>query len=128
MVGVINKNNESAHRKEAQGLILWCKENNLTLNIKKPKELIIDFRRKRNVHLPLYINGEEVERVGSFKLRGTYISEDLSWTINANMLVNKAQKRLYFLRMLRKLTLSQHLLLSYYRSTIESVLTYGLLA
>ena len=38
------------------------------------------------------------------------------------------QKRLYFLRMLRKLNLSQHLLLSYYRSTIQSVLTYGILA
>uniref|UniRef100_A0ABM5GPN4 Single-strand DNA endonuclease ASTE1 isoform X2 n=1 Tax=Pogona vitticeps TaxID=103695 RepID=A0ABM5GPN4_9SAUR len=84
--------------------------------------------RKRNVHLPLYINGEEVERVGSFKFLGTYISEDLSWNINGNMLMKKAQKRLYFLRMLGKLNLSQHLLLSYYRSTIESVLTYGILA
>ena len=41
----------------------------------------------------LYINGEEVERVGSSKFLGTYISEDLSWTINANMLMKMAQKQ-----------------------------------
>ena len=55
-------------------LILWCKENNLTVNIKKTKELM----------------EREMERVGSFKFLSTYISEDLSWTINANMLVKKA--------------------------------------
>ena len=66
----------------------------------------MDFRKKRNVHLLQYINGKEVERVGSFKFLGTYISEDLSWTINTNMLVKKAQKRLYFLRMPGTLNLS----------------------
>ncbi|KAJ7335161.1 hypothetical protein JRQ81_013102, partial [Phrynocephalus forsythii] len=44
------------------------------------------------------------------------------------MVVKKAQKRPYFLKMLRKMNLSQHLLLSYYHSTIESVLTYGMLS
>ena len=37
VVGLINKNYESAYGKEVQGLILWCKENHLTLNIKKLK-------------------------------------------------------------------------------------------
>ena len=102
---------------------------NSSLNeaIVKRGTTVQDFREKRNVYLPLYINGKDVETVGSFKFLGIYISEDLSWTINGNMLVKKAQKRLYFLRMLGKLNLSQHLLLSYYCSTIESVLTYGIL-
>ncbi|KAL6462782.1 hypothetical protein MHYP_G00292040 [Metynnis hypsauchen] len=38
--------------------------------------------------------------------------------------VKKAQQRLYFLRILRKNNLQEKLLVSYYRSTIESVLTY----
>lgn len=61
---------ESAYREEVQGLTAWCRENNLTLNIKKTKELIIDFRKNKEVHTPLHINGEEVERVASFKFLG----------------------------------------------------------
>ncbi len=67
-------------------------------------------------------------RVSSFKFLGTHISEELTWTINITALVKKAQKRLHFLRMLRKVNLSQQLLLSFYRCSIESVLTQGLLA
>ncbi|KAI2645161.1 RNA-directed DNA polymerase from mobile element jockey [Labeo rohita] len=81
---------------EIKRLMVWCTENNLALNIKKTKELIIDFRRNQDVHTPLYINEEMVERVSCFKFLGTYISEDLSWTKNIMALVKKAQKRLYF--------------------------------
>ncbi len=102
----------------------WCTENNLALNIKKTKN---DFRRKQDVHTPLYINEEMVERVSSFKFLDKHISEELTWTINITALVKKA-KWLYFLRMLRKVNLSQQLLLSFYRCSIESVLTHGMLA
>lgn len=50
-----------------------------------------------------------------------------SWTVNTNSLVKKAQQRLYFLRKLRKLGRSQHHLVSFYRCSIESLLTYGIL-
>ena len=51
------------------------KADNLSLNIKKTKELIIDYRKKRDTHTPLHINGETVERVSSFKFLGIHISE-----------------------------------------------------
>ncbi len=86
----------------------WFTENNLAPNIKKTK----------------YINEEMVE---SFKFLGTHISEELTWRTNITALVKKAQERLYFLRMLRKLNPSQRLLLSFYRCSIESVLTHGML-
>jgi len=68
-----------------------------------------------------------VKTGASFKFLGTHITEDLKWTANTNMLVGKTQKRLYFHRTLRKVNLSQHLLLSNYRCTTESVLTYSIL-
>lgn len=55
-------------------------DSNITLNIKKTKEIIIDFRRHREAHTPLTIMGEEVGRVTHFKFLGTYINEDLTWT------------------------------------------------
>ncbi|KAL0150918.1 hypothetical protein M9458_053837 [Cirrhinus mrigala] len=127
VVGLITGGDESAYREEIKRLMVWCTENNLALNIKKTKELIIDLRGNQDVHTPLYINEEMVERVSCFKFLGTHISEDLSWTKNIMALVKKAQKRLYFLRMLRKVNLPQRLLVSFYSCSIESILTYGML-
>ncbi len=126
VVGLITKGDESAYRDEVQRLTEWCLQNNLSLNIKKTKELIIDFRTK-DKHTPLYINGEGVERVTGFKFLGTHISENLSWTTNTTAIVKKAQQRLYFLCTLKKVNLSQQHLTSFYRCSIESVLTYGIL-
>jgi threonine aldolase len=48
-----------AYREEVKALVKWCRENNLSLNINKMMELIVDFRRQQreNVH----IDGATVE-------------------------------------------------------------------
>ncbi len=43
VIGLISGNEESAYRDEVGKLMLWCSENNLVLNTKKTKELIVDF-------------------------------------------------------------------------------------
>lgn len=65
MVGLITRDNASAYREEVQRLMVWCTENNLALNIKKTNEIIIDFRKKQDVHTTLHFNREMVERVSS---------------------------------------------------------------
>jgi len=45
VVRLITKGDESAYREEVQRLTEWCTENNLSLNIKKTKELIIDDKK-----------------------------------------------------------------------------------
>ena len=44
-----------------------CEDNDLILNTKKTKEMIVDFRKGQPSHEGLCIGGEEVERVSSFK-------------------------------------------------------------
>ena len=80
----------------------WCEDNNLTLNTDKTKEMIMDKRKERRPHQPLYIRELSVERVSTFKYQGVHISEDLTWTVSTTQLVKKAQQRLYFLWGLRK--------------------------
>ena len=123
VVGLISNNDESAYREEVRHLAEWCAGNNLALNTKKTKELIVDFRKKAGTHTPIHINGTEVERVTSFKFLGVHISEDLSWTLNTSTLVKKAHQRLFFLRRLKKAHLSPQILVNFYRCTIESILT-----
>lgn len=124
VIGLISGDDESAYRDEVQKLEVWCSENNLSLNTSKTKELIMDFRRRRTEPAPLYINGACVERVNAFKFLGMHISNDLSWSANTSAVIKKAQQRLHFLRVLRKNNLESKLLMSFYRSTIESVLMY----
>ncbi|XP_028299247.1 thymidylate kinase isoform X1 [Gouania willdenowi] len=126
VVGLIRGEDETAYRAEVEELSRWCSANNLTLNIQKTKELIMDFRKIRQDHTPLLINGEQVETVTTFRFLGTHISADHSWTENIRALVKKAQQRLHFLRVLRKNHLDTKLLLAFYHSSVESVLTYCL--
>jgi len=123
VVGLISNNDEMAYREEVQHLAEWCATNNLALNTKKTKELIVDFRKKSGTPTPILIDGTEVERVTSFKFLGVHISEDLSWSLNTSTLVKKAHQRLFFLRRLKKAHLSPQILMNFYRCTIESILT-----
>ena len=65
-----------------------------------------------------------VERVAAFKFLGITIKEDLTWSANTTALVKKVQQRLYFLRLLKKNNLSEKLLVSFYCSSTDSILTY----
>eukprot|EP00061_Rhincodon_typus_P016267 g44387.t1 len=44
--GFISNNDETDHRKEIDSLVTWCKDNNLSLNVSKMKELVINFRKQ----------------------------------------------------------------------------------
>ena len=57
------------------------------------------------------------------KFLGVHISEDLSWTTNTASLAKKAQRRLYFLRKLRRASAPPSIMTTFYRGTIESIIT-----
>ena len=63
-----------------------------------------------------------MEQVVECKFLGNIITNDLTWSANTDALIRKAQQRLYFLRILRKQQLTEN----FYRSSIESILSYCL--
>ncbi|KAL0175804.1 hypothetical protein M9458_028134 [Cirrhinus mrigala] len=123
VVGLISKRDEADYRSEVSRLAVWCRDNNLSLNVEKTKEIVVDFRRAHTQHAPLTINGASVERVSSTKFLGVHITEDLSWTNNTTALAKKSQQRLYFLRKLRRARAPAPIMYTFYRGTIESILT-----
>ena len=123
--GLISNDDEHVYREEVEGLVRWCHENNLELNVSKTKEIVIDFRKKKTPVDPLIINGEVVEQVQSFKFLGTTISHDLKWDSHVNGSVKKANQRIFFLRQLKKFNVSQRILMNFYRATIESILAFS---
>ena len=58
---------ETNYRESKYWFVKWCEEHFLLLNVKKTKEMIIDFRRNKNPLTLVLINNEEVERVESYK-------------------------------------------------------------
>ncbi len=119
VVGLISNNDETHYREEVAQLAEWCGANNLSLNVEKTKEVVMDFRRNSVGHPPLTIDSSTVERVSSTKFLGVHITENLTWTTNTMSLF----KRLHFLRRLKRASLPPPILTNLYRGTIESVLT-----
>ncbi len=70
VVGLISNRDETNYRSEVSRLARWCRDNNLSLNVEKTKEIVVDFRRVHTQHAPLTINGATVERVSSTKFLG----------------------------------------------------------
>ena len=107
-----------------RALGVWWQENNLSLNVDKTKELIVDFRKQQREHAPVHIDGAAVEQVESFKFLGVHITDDhLKWSIHTDSEVEKAQQRLYNLRSLNKFVVAPRTLTHFYRCTIESFLS-----
>ena len=106
-------------------MVNWCEGNNLLLNVAKTKEIVVDFRTEKTPTTPLIINDEVVEQVDSFKFLGSTIANDLTWSNHTTTTRKKAQQRMYFLRQLKKFRVNKNILVQFYRSVIESVLTFS---
>jgi stringent starvation protein B len=51
VIGLITENNEKAYREVVRALAEWCQDNNLSLNLNKTKEVIVDYRTAEEVWL-----------------------------------------------------------------------------
>lgn len=98
----MSHDNDNDYRNEVQHLVLWCEDNNLVLNIKKTKQIIVDFGRNGpSNHGVFFIGSEEVESVSSFRFLGVTVAEDLCWGSHIALAVGNAQPHIYYLRELR---------------------------
>jgi len=103
----------------------WSLENNMVLNPRKTKEIVINFRRTPNPPPLTTMDKQDIEQVTSSKLLGVTIQSDLKWGIHTENIVAKASKRFHFLAALRRTKCTERDLLSYYVATIRSVVEYA---
>jgi hypothetical protein len=83
VVGLITNNDEMAYREEVGPRTAW-QVNNLSLNVSKTNELIVDFRRNQAGHAPILINGATIETVPL-----VHISKELKWSNHTDTMVKK---------------------------------------
>jgi hypothetical protein len=46
VAGLITGEDVSAYREEVSDLAVWCRNNNLSLNVSKSKELIVEYKKR----------------------------------------------------------------------------------
>ena len=97
----------------------------MKLNGLKCKEMVVSFLRQSDNNTPSYINDQQLELVTSFKSLGVTINNQLKWNDNVAIIVKKASKRLYILRVLRRSGIPSADLLSIYNALIRFVLKYA---
>jgi hypothetical protein len=61
VVGLITDNDETIYREEVIDPAVWCQDNNLSLNMSKTKEMIMDYRKKEAEHVPVGCSGADPE-------------------------------------------------------------------
>ncbi|KAK3555192.1 hypothetical protein QTP86_010486 [Hemibagrus guttatus] len=94
--------NESAYREEVQQLTACCRANNLSVNVDKTKEMVVDFRSAQSNFSPLNTDGSSMEIVKSTKFLGVHLAKNYTWSLNTRSISKKAQQHLHFLQRLRK--------------------------
>ena len=117
---------EDCYFEEVKCFVGWCEKNFLMSNFKKTKEMIIDFRITKNPMHQLEINDESVETVGSYKYLGFTIDNKLNWHAHVDVLCNKLNTRLFFLKNLKSFHVNESILKMYYQALIQSVITFGI--
>lgn len=85
----------------------------------------IDFRLSHPSPDSTVIDGREVEVVESYKYLGTIIDNKLTFESNTNTIYKKSQQRQFCLRKLSKFQADSSLMTMFYRSFIESVITFS---
>jgi hypothetical protein len=105
-------------------LHLWSSSNFMQINHNKTKEIALGPVARRDLD-PLFVGGNNIERVLTFKLLGVHIDSDLRWNTHIDALAKRVNSRLYTLKQLKRSGLPEQDLLIFYTTVIRPVLEYA---
>ena len=96
-------------------------KNYLYLNVSETKELCIDFRKNQRRPKPVYIKGEAVERVDTYKYLGVVFDSKLNWKENINSVLKKVNLRMYCMRKLRSFGVNSDTVVTFYNAVVCNI-------
>ena len=100
--------------------------NKMVINKKKTQVML--FNKSRKLDFPpesMFSDGTQLNVISEVKLVGVMITNDLSWHKNTIFICQKAREKLWILRRMIHLGLSDYLLYDVYCKEIRSLLEYG---
>ena len=103
----------------------WSRQNGMSLNPEKTKELYINFSRGDTNAPPLEMDSKKIKRVVRTKLLGVTINNTLTWNEHVTNICAKASKRIHYLTQLKRAGVSQSDLIQIYKSVVRPVMEYA---
>lgn len=128
IIGNVMNNDISDYSGQVDTFVEWCDSHFLNLNVNKTMEMIIDFRRNRDAHDSIAIKEESVKVVNCYKYLGVMIDDNLNFSENIHHVYKKCLQRVRYLRELANLRIDTVILTLFYKSIIESVLSFCILS
>ena len=103
----------------------YAEDNGMQINFKKTKMILFNPGTIRDFHPRFNLSGHDIDLIEETKLLGVVIRSDLGWSSNTNYIVARANKKLWFLRRLKKLGASQDDLKDVFVKQIRSILEFA---
>ena len=122
---VIPKGDSSKLQETIHEIANWSRNNKFQLNPSKCKELIINFTKQSVIEDPIKMNDLPFETVSQAKILGVTITKDLKWNVHIEDIIQRASKRIYLLRQLKKADVESCSLVKFYCACIRSILEYS---
>ena len=113
-IGKIQSDDDGDYLDQVDDFVLWCDRNFLNLNVKKTKEMLLDFRKIPSFTPQLVIKSESVERVNEYKYLAMVIDDKLTGSQNSQLVYKKCMQRVYHLRILRNINIDCKILSKIY--------------
>ena len=111
----------------ADSLLSWCGDSGMRVNPLKTKEALIYFGKLfSGSYVPrITINGEQIERVNTFKFLGVIFNSELSWSDHVRYMLDKIARRYFIIHQLSRIGLNHKDIVSVYCAVMRSVLEYA---
>ena len=93
----LNSKSPNLLQRYCQDISVWCRINSMQLNATKSATMIISLKRGINCD-PLLLDGQPVPCVNNFKLLGLQFQNNLSWSLNTEVIVGKASRAMFLLK------------------------------
>jgi hypothetical protein len=124
MIEIVEQSANSQMQIASDQIAAWSRPNFMNIIAKKTKEMLLG-PIKLNPPPSIVINNSPVERVLTFKLLGIVISNNLCWDDHVSTIYEKANRRLHYLKLLKRSSVTVHDLMQFYKSVIRPVVEYA---
>ena len=123
---ILPRNSMSLLNFAANDTQYFSESHNMKLNPPKCKQMVINFMHNHNFSLnPIWLGNDVIETVRVYKLLGIILSHDLEWTNDVDYIYKKSNKRLYFIRLLKKSRVECNSIVKIYLVLIRPILEYA---
>ena len=101
-----NRETSSSMGSLVEGILNWSQCNLMNINWRETKQLVLGCNSAKNFCRELCVDGNVVERVNVYNLLRVTIDDTLKWKSHGNSVCAKASSRSYFLKILKRSSLS----------------------